>query len=202
MRNIVAAVTPLIESHWVGSTAVDPYGRTGIVRLVYQVGLVQVAVLTDPTPAVNTCPIWDLPVDLLTPDEGTAAFPDYREQSRVMDGLRLRLLISGASAADEDDYRVLKDRYRVLVGRLTPYPGAQHRLHRFLIAQLAAGDSVIDTFQGRRGVVLDPNPRPLPHITDPMVVQFEESRSRDDQRWPDGTAFLSVQGLFPSLGLL
>ncbi|MER5985585.1 hypothetical protein [Streptomyces sp. NPDC001787] len=193
MRSANDFVTPLTASDWLGSTATDPYGRTGTVRRVFQVGPVQVAVLTDSTP--EACPIWDTPVDLLARDGSAAAFPEYREQSRTMDGLRLHMLSNGTSGA-------VKDRYHVLLERLAPYSKAQHSLHRFLTGRLVVGDRVIDTYKGRQGTLLDPNPEPLPHITDPMIVHFEKPPSCDDQRWPDGIAFLSIQGLYPSLGLL
>ncbi|WP_329155690.1 hypothetical protein OIU91_40900 (plasmid) [Streptomyces sp. NBC_01456] len=188
-------VTPLADSSWLRSKATDPYGRAGTVRLAYQVSTIQVAILTDLTPAPDTCPVWIQPLDLLARDGGTADFQDFRARFKEESDLKLLMLSDRACASERERQRELQD-------RLTPYSFAEHRLHRFLNAQLRVGDRVVDTYRGRRGTLLDPSPPPLPHISSPMIVRFDEPYVPGDPQWLKGTSTISAIGLYPTLGLL
>ncbi|MER5988016.1 hypothetical protein [Streptomyces sp. NPDC001787] len=61
---------PLAESDWLDRTVTDLDGRRGVVRRVYQVGAVQVAILTTADQSPDPRPIWDMPLDLLAGPQG------------------------------------------------------------------------------------------------------------------------------------
>ncbi|ATM24703.1 hypothetical protein SMD44_p10204 (plasmid) [Streptomyces alboflavus] len=143
----------LAESDWLGQRVTDLAGQHGVVRRVYQVHTVQVAILTAIAAAPDVCPIWDAPLDLLARGDEQARLPDFQQQSEEVGRLEYRVLHGSASQAERERYRVLRD-------RLAPYRRAGDALHSALIAQIRAGDRVIDFIANWQGTVLDPDPLP------------------------------------------
>jgi hypothetical protein len=183
---------PLTESDWLGQTVTDLEGRRGVVRRVYQVDAVQVAILIA-APDLDTCPIWDEPLDLLARDGEKAAFADYPQQADEAGRLEMAVLRGNASAAETGRYRALRD-------RVARYPTAQSSLHFALIAQVRAGDRVIDCLQNWQGTVLNPDPLPRMPFRSKMTVRLDEAHR--GKRWPDGVVDLWTVTLYPTLGLL
>ncbi|MFZ3491837.1 hypothetical protein ACODT5_01105 [Streptomyces sp. 5.8] len=179
---------PLATSDWLGRTVTDLKGRQGVVRRVYQVGAVQVAILTATILDPRSCPIWDEPLDLLARDDEGAAFPDYEQLTDEVGRLEMSVVRGIASEGEADRYRTLRD-------QVAPYATAQSALHFALITQVRAGDRVVDCLHNRQGTVLDPS---LFHLK--MTVRLDEAH-RDD-RWPDGVVDLYTPVLYPTLGLL
>lgn len=184
---------PLTDSNWLGQTVTDLEGRQGVVRLVYQVDAVQVAILTAASPDPETCPIWDEPLDLLARDGEKAAFADYSQQADEVGRLEMAVLRGSASPAETNRYRALRD-------RVARYTKAQTSLHFALIAQVRAEDRVIDYLHNWQGTVLDPDPLPRLSFRAKMTVRLDEAHI--DERWPDGIADLWTTTLYPTLGLL
>ncbi|MGW1496077.1 hypothetical protein [Streptomyces sp. NPDC002402] len=184
---------PLTESDWLGRTVTDLEGCRGVVRRVYQVDAVQVAVLHAASPDPDACPIWVESLDLLARDGEKAAFADYSQQADEVGRLEMAVLRGNASAAETDRYRALRD-------RVARYPKAQTSLHFALIAQVQAGDRVIDYLQNWRGTVLDPDPLPRMSFRPKVTVRLDEAHI--DERWPNGIVNLWTTTLYPTLGLL
>jgi hypothetical protein len=186
-------ITPLPESDRLGRTMTDLDGRRGVVRRVYQVDAVQVAILTAVVPDPGVCPIWDEPVDLLARDGEKAAVPYFRQQSDELGDLEIRVLHGCASETETARYSALRK-------RLTPYFEAGSSLHGVLIAQVQPGDRVVDYLTNRQGTVLDPDPLPQLSVRHTMTVRLDEVHRCET--WPDGITNLSTVTLYPTLGLL
>jgi hypothetical protein len=186
-------LAPLAESDWLGHTVTDLAGRTGVVRRVYQVEAVQVAILTATAPAPDGCPIWDAPLDLVSRDGEKMAFPNYQQQADETGDLEFLVLHGRASLVQQDRYRVLRD-------RLDPYLRAPSSLHSALIEQVQAGDRVIDYMANRQGTVLEPDPLPRLTARHKMTVRLDGPHR--DERWPDGIVDLPTVTLYPTLELL
>ncbi|MFF9076260.1 hypothetical protein ACF1A9_28810 [Streptomyces sp. NPDC014872] len=184
---------PLTESDWLGQTVTDLVGRQGVVRRVYEVDAVQVAILTAAVSDPDACPIWDEPLDLLARDGEKAAFADYSQQADEVGRLEMAVLRGDASAAETNRYRALRN-------RVARYPQAQSSLHFALIAQVREGDRVIDYLKNWQGTVLDPDPLPRMSFRPKMTVRLDEAHR--DERWPDGIVDLWTVTLYPALGLL
>lgn len=185
-------LTPLAESDWLGQTVTDLEGRHGMVRRVYQVDTIQVAILTSTTPDPAVCPIWDEPLDLLARDGERAAFAEYRQYVDEVGDLEIRVLHGQSSEAE-------RRRYRTLRGRLDPYPNAQGNLHLALMEQVQSGDRVVDYLKNWHGTVLDPDPLPKMSLRHKMTIRLDEAHH--SERWPDGVVNLSTITLYPTLGL-
>ncbi|WP_330351866.1 hypothetical protein [Streptomyces sp. NBC_00582] len=184
---------PLTESDWLGQTVTDLADRQGVVRRVYEVDAVHVAILTAAVPDPDTCPIWDEPLDLLARDGEKAAFADYPQQTDEVGRLEIAVLRGNTSPAETNRYRALRN-------RVTRYTKAQSSLHFALIAQVRAGDRVIDYLRNWQGTVLDPDPLPRMSFRPKMTVRLDEAHR--DERWPDGVVDLWTVTLYPTLGLL
>ncbi|MCX4682289.1 hypothetical protein OG413_44720 [Streptomyces sp. NBC_01433] len=184
---------PLAESDWLDRTVTDLDGRRGVVRRVYQVGAVQVAILTTADQSPDLCPIWDMPLDLLAREGQKAAFPAYRQQVSEVGRLEFLVLYGKASEAETSRYRSMRD-------RLAPYSQAQSSLHVALIGQIQAGDRVVDYLQNWHGTVLNPDPLPEMPFRHTMTVRLDEAHR--EERWPDGIVDLFTVTLYPTLGLL
>ncbi|MFJ9380156.1 hypothetical protein [Streptomyces sp. NPDC101455] len=176
-----------------GNTMTDLDGRRGVVRHLYRVDTVEVAILTAVVPAPQACPIWDTPVDLLARDGEEAAVPNFRQQSDELSDLEIRVLHGCASETDTTRCNALRE-------RLVPYFEAGISLHSRLIAQVKPGDRVVDYLTNRQGTGLDPDPRPRFSVRHTMTVQLDEVHRC--KTWPDGITDLSTVVLYPTLGLL
>lgn len=186
-------ITPLPGSDWLGHTVTDLDGRGGVVRHVYQVDAVQVAILTAVVPNPGICPIWDAPVDLLARDGEKATVPHFRQHSAELGDLEIRVLHGYASEAETTRYSALRK-------RLAPYFEAPSSLHAALIAEVQPGDRVVDYLTNRQGTVLDPDPLPRLSARHTMTVQLDEEHRCETR--PDGITDLSTITLYPTLGLL
>jgi hypothetical protein len=186
-------LTPLAESEWLGQTVTDLEGQQGLVRRVYEVGAVQVAILTSTDTDLSACPIRDEPLDLLARPDGRAAFTEHRQQVDEVCTLEVRVLHGQSSEAERSHYRTLR-------GRLDPYSNAQTSLHLALMEQVQAGDRVVDYLKNWHGTVLDPDPLPKMSFRHKMTIRLDEEHR--SERWPDGIVSLSTVTLYPTLGLL
>jgi hypothetical protein len=186
-------LAPLAESEWLGQSVTDLEGQQGVVRRVYEVDAVQVAILTSAGTDLNACPIRDEPLDLLARNGEKAAFAEYRQQVDEVGALEVRVLHGQSSEAE-------RSRYRTLRGRLDPYSNAQTSLHLALMEQVQAGDRVIDYLKNWHGTVLDPDVLPKMPFRHTMAIRLDEAHR--SERWPDGIVNLSTITLYPTLGLL
>ncbi|MFM9458364.1 hypothetical protein [Streptomyces europaeiscabiei] len=186
-------LAPLAESEWLGQTVTDLEGQQGVVRRVYEVDAVQVAILTSAGTDLNAYPIRDEPLDLLARNGEKAAFAEYRQQVDEVGALEVRVLHGQSSEAETS-------RYRTLRGRLDPYSNAQTSLHLALMEQVQAGDRVIDYLKNWHGTVLDPDVPPKMPFRHTMAIRFDEAHR--SERRPDGIVNLSTVTLYPTLGLL
>jgi hypothetical protein len=186
-------LAPLAECEWLGQSVTDLEGQQGVVRRVYEVDAVQVAILTSAGTDLNACPIRDEPLDLLARNGEKAAFADYRQQVDEVGALEVRVLHGQSSEAE-------RSRYRTLRGRLDPYSNAQTSLHLALMEQVQAGDRVIDYLTNWHGTVLDPDVLPKMPFRHTMAIRLDEAHR--SERWPDGIVNLSTITLYPTLGLL
>lgn len=183
--------TPLAKSDWLEQPVTDSAGREGVVRRVFQVGTVQVGILTAVDCNPVGCPIWEEPLDLVARRGEVAAFPDFRQRVEEFGALELLVLHARATQAEADRYLALRD-------RLAPYSRAQTDLYSALIAQVRPGDRVAT--EAVRGTVLDPDP--LPRFSVRLTFTMQLDAVHRDAGRPDGIVDLATFCLFPTLGLL
>ena len=188
MANPILTTTPVqIADHAsLGLHAVAESGESGIVRRVYEVGKVLVAVLTsDDKQAPEQ--VWAEALDVIGLDGEPPRETGFRlRQDEFAD---LEVLICGGTAEEAQI-----ERYRELGRQITRYLDAPALLHLALIEQVQAGDRVVYAPERLLGTVVDPDPVPSLPVRCTMTVRLD---SRDQELAPIPTPWL-----WPTLGLV
>ncbi|MER0476826.1 hypothetical protein ABR737_00385 [Streptomyces sp. Edi2] len=203
--DLIAPITTVDDSPWLGKDVTDHLGRPATVRRVYDVRGQHVTVLTSTLPASNggeaTC---GEHVDLLSADGQPPAFPDF--QDRFAELVRLEEALYSADATSEDAAR-----FRAADQALKPYREARRHLRQALIQQAQPGDRVYLTGKDWYATIIDADldadadaDSDLPRLS--MRVRLDDAALHDDpyllKSHPDGIIEYSTLKMWPTLNLI
>ncbi|MEV8544576.1 hypothetical protein [Streptomyces sp. NPDC051572] len=200
---LIATLTVVDDSPWLGKCVSDHLSRPASVRRVYDVEGEHVAVLTSDLPASEgNDAICGEHVGLLATETDAPAFPDFLAQREQLADLEHTVFYGDATEDNAARYRALAD----TIGR---YQGAESRLSRALFSTAQPGDRVYLTGKGMFATIVDPDPEPEPGLDGVRLyvrARLDEIHLREEphlrRAHPGGVLDLSTLLLFPTLGLV